>query len=74
MAQQLRATKLCNDINIHFKLLSIRTPFFHKSGMFLKALIEIIDWVSFEEHFIQNTLSITIKKLIYVILRVLGYA
>ena len=46
--QQLRATKLCNDIDMYFKLLTIRTPFFHKSGMFLKALIELIDWTNFE--------------------------
>ena len=42
--------------------------------MFLKALIEIIDWAAFEKKFIQNELPLNIKKLIYAILKFLGLA
>ena len=44
MLGQIVAAELCNDIEMHFKLMHIRTPFYQKFGSFLQAIVEMIDW------------------------------
>ena len=44
MLEQILAAELCNEIEMNFKLMQIRTPFFQKFGMYMKAIIDVIEW------------------------------
>ena len=37
MLEQVVAADICNDIEMHFKLMQIRTPFYQKFGVFMKS-------------------------------------
>lgn len=74
MHEQLYAADLCQEIEFHFKLIALRTPFVHKFAIFLKALAEILDWNW------VHTLSMTaneeidqrVKMIFYGLFKILG--
>lgn len=44
MMEQVIAADLCNDIEMNFKLMNIKSMFYHKFGILMKAITELIDW------------------------------
>jgi len=44
MLEQLITADICGDVDTQTKMLSIRRPFYHKFGICLKAILELIDW------------------------------
>ncbi len=44
MLEQLITADLCGDVDAQTKMLSIRRPFYHKFGICLKAILELLDW------------------------------
>jgi hypothetical protein len=44
MLEQLITADLCGDVDAQTKMLSIRRPFYHKFGICLKAILELINW------------------------------
>ncbi len=44
MLSQLLASEFCKEIELYFKLLQLRNPFYQKLSLLLHALIEIIQW------------------------------
>ena len=74
MLEQIVAAELCNEIEMHFKLIQIRTPFYQKFGIFMKAIIEMIDWPQFNIA-LQNseTLDPRAKMLLITLFKFLGY-
>ena len=73
MLEQVVAADICNDIEMHFKLLQIRTPFYQKFGVFMKAITEMIEWSLLEEAIRNNDLCKNRKMLLITLLKLLGY-
>lgn len=73
MLEQIVAAELCNEIEMHFKLMQIRTPFYQKFGVFMKALIEMLDWARIEEDLQQQEgMDKRVKILLITLMKMLG--
>ena len=72
MMEQVIAADLCNDIEMNFKLMSVKSPFYQKFGIFMKAITEIIDWNAFQSSLISETADIKHKMLVVTFFRMIG--
>lgn len=74
MHEQLYAADLCQEIECHFKLIALRTPFVHKFAIFLKALVEILDWdwVRTVYKTPNEEIDQRVKMIFYGLFRILG--
>jgi len=72
MMEQVIAADLCNDIEMNFKLMSIKTPFYHKVGILMKAIIELIEWENLLPKLLDENLDIRIKFLVITFLKFIG--
>lgn len=74
MHEQLYAADLCQEIEFHFKLIALRTPFVQKFAIFLKALAEILDWnwVSSLSMTANEEIDQKVKMIFYGLFKILG--
>jgi hypothetical protein len=69
---QLLACEFCKDIEFFYKTIQLRNPFFQKISLLIHALIEIINWEIVGNLIRTNTLSLHMKKLLVILLRLIG--
>lgn len=69
---QLLACEFCKDIEFFYKLIQLRNPFFQKFSLLIHALIEIIQWENVYESIRANNLTIQLKRIMIIILRLIG--
>ena len=72
MMEQVIAADLCNDIEMNFKLMNVKSPFYQKFGIFMKAITEIIDWNTFLPQLNTDTVDTKIKMLVITFFRMIG--
>lgn len=72
MFVQLLACEFCKDIEFFYKLIQLRNPFFQKFSLLIHALIEIIQWDNVYEAIRTNNLTIQLKRIMIIILRLIG--
>lgn len=74
MLDQIVAADLCNDIELHFKLMQIRAPFYQKFGVFMNAIIEMIDWNGLDNVLMEGqNLGKQEKMVMVTLLKMLGH-
>jgi hypothetical protein len=72
MLEQVIAADLCNDIEMNFKLMSIKSPFYHKFGVVMKALTELIDWDDFYAQIAAENADYRLKYLVISFYKLIG--
>jgi len=72
MMEQVIAADLCNDIEMNFKLMSVKSPFYQKFGIFMKAISEIIDWDTFLPSLLTDTVDTRVKMLVVTFFKMIG--
>lgn len=72
MFVQLLACEFCKDIEFFYKLIQLRNPFFQKFSLLIHALIEIIQWDNVYESIRTNSITIQLKRIMIIILRLIG--
>ena len=72
MLSQLLASEFCKEIELYFKLLQLRNPFYQKLSLLLHALIEIIQWDNVTVAIETNTIGMPLKRVLVVLLKLLG--
>ena len=72
MFEQLLVADLCAELQSQFDLIKLRTPFYHKLGMCLKALIEIVEWDRLELILQKEDVDIRIKLLLVTFFKMIG--
>lgn len=72
MFVQLLACEFCKDIEFYYKTIQLRNPFFQKISLLIHALIEIINWEIVNNLINTNTLSLQLKRILIILLRLLG--
>eukprot|EP01017_Pseudomicrothorax_dubius_P023817 TRINITY_DN2537_c0_g1_i1.p1 TRINITY_DN2537_c0_g1~~TRINITY_DN2537_c0_g1_i1.p1 ORF type:complete len:490 (+),score=103.37 TRINITY_DN2537_c0_g1_i1:95-1564(+) len=72
MREQLVAATLCNEVEIYFALLKLKSPFYHKFGIFLKAFLEVVDWDELLALINDNQAETRVKYLTLAILAMFG--
>ena len=72
MFVQLLACEFCKDIEFFYKTIQLRNPFFQKLSLLIHALIEIIQWENVYQSIQNNTLSLQLKRILIIILRLTG--
>lgn len=72
MFVQLLACEFCKDIEFFYKTIQLRNPFFQKLSLLIHALIEIIQWDNVYAAINNNTLSLQLKRILMIVLRLIG--
>lgn len=72
MFVQLLACEFCKDIEFFYKTIQLRNPFFQKLSLLIHALIEIIQWENVYQSIRDNTLTLQLKRILIIILRLTG--
>jgi hypothetical protein len=72
MFVQLLACEFCKDIEFYYKTIQLRNPFFQKLSLLIHALIEIIQWDTVYNSIQTNSLSLQLKRILIIILRLTG--
>lgn len=72
MLSQLLASEFCKEIELNFKILQLRNPFYQKLSLLIHALIEIIQWDSIYLAVENNSVQTPLTRVLLVIMKMIG--